>query len=273
MSDAPAGTAASPANVMDQFRLDGRAAVVTGGAQGLGKAISLALAEAGASLVVLDRLAEDGLEVSSLRADLQDRGSSLRYRTVDLTAVDSSHAEELMAWAREAPDDADILVNNAGTISRGPAVDTPESEWRRVLDLDLTVPFLLTQAFARPLVAGARRGTVINIGSINSFQGGVEVASYAAAKHGLVGLTKALANEWSARGVTVNAIAPGYMDTQFTQAHRDDPARYAAMSARIPAERWGTPADLAGAAVFLASPASAYVTGTTLAVDGGWLGR
>ena len=263
----PAGT------VMDQFRLDGRAAVVTGGTQGLGRAITLALAEAGASAVVLDRVEEDGPEVSALHADLSARGTSLRYRRVDLSELNASLATELVTWAWEGPDTADILVNNAGTISRGPATETTEHEWRRVLDLDLTVPFLLTQAFARPLLERERSGNVINIGSINSFQGGVEVASYAAAKHGLVGLTKALANEWSARGLSVNAIAPGYMDTPFTQAHRDDPDRYAAMTARIPTARWGQPGDLSGAAVFLASRASAYVTGTTLAVDGGWLGR
>lgn len=259
--------------VMDQFRLDGRTAVVTGGAQGLGRAISLALAEAGASLIVLDRLVEDSPEVAALHADLEVRDSSLRYRQVDLTEVDSFRAAELITWARKNGEVTNILVNNAGTIARGPALETPEADWRRVIDLDLTVPFLLTQAFARPLVEENRPGSVINLGSINSFQGGVEVASYAAAKHGLVGLTKALANEWSSKGVTVNAIAPGYMVTQFTQAHRDDPKRYATMSARIPAERWGEPGDVAGAAVFLASPASSYVTGATLSVDGGWLGR
>lgn len=273
MTDAPPPGTRSTDTVMDQLRLDGRAALVTGGAQGLGRAISLALAEAGASLVVLDRLAEDRPEVSTLQDELQARGASLRYRPVDLTSLDSPSTVELLAWARGTTDDMDILVNNAGTIVRGPALDTSEADWRRVIDLDLTVPFLLTQAFARPLIENGRPGNVVNLGSINSFQGGLEVASYAAAKHGLVGLTKALANEWSSRGVTVNALAPGYMDTQFTQAHRDDPLRCAAMTARIPAERWGQPADLAGAAVFLASRASAYVTGTTLVVDGGWLGR
>ena len=270
----PVDRAARPAGgVLDQFRLDGRAAVVTGGAQGLGRAITLALVEAGASAVVLDRLEQDAPEVSALQADVALRGSALRYRRVDLGGLDAALAAELVAWAWDGPDSVDVLVNNAGTISRGPATGTTEDDWRRVLDLDLTVPFLLTQAFARPLLEHDRPGNVINLGSINSFQGGFEVAGYAAAKHGLVGLTKALANEWYAKGVTVNALAPGYMDTHFTQAHRDDPERYAAMTARIPAARWGRPADLSGAAVFLASRASAYVTGTTLAVDGGWLGR
>ncbi|HEY9411774.1 MAG TPA: SDR family oxidoreductase [Jiangellaceae bacterium] len=262
---------ASP-SVMDQLRLDGRSALVTGGAQGLGRAISVALAEAGADLVVLDRLPESSPEATALRTELEARRATLRYRQVDLVSLTSSQAEELIAWAR-GDGDLSVLVNNAGIVDRGPAVETSEPDWRRVIDLDLTVPFLLSQAFARRLMAENRPGNVINLGSINSFQGGIEVASYAAAKHGLLGLTKALANEWTSTGITVNAIAPGYMRTQFTQAHRADPERYATMSARIPAERWGEPADIAGAAVFLASRASAYVTGTTLTVDGGWLGR
>lgn len=262
----------SSPSVMDQLRLDGRSALVTGGAQGLGRAISVALAEAGADLVVLDRLPESSPEATALRSALDTRGATLRYRQVDLVSLTSSQAEELIAWAR-GDGDLSVLVNNAGIVDRGPAVETSEPDWRRVIDLDLTVPFLLSQAFARRLMAENRSGNVINLGSINSFQGGIEVASYAAAKHGLLGLTKALANEWTSTGITVNAIAPGYMRTQFTQAHRADPQRYAAMSARIPADRWGEPADIAGAAVFLASRASAYVTGTTLTVDGGWLGR
>lgn len=271
----PTETATAPASstVMDLFRLDGRSALVTGGSQGLGRAICLALAEAGAAITVLDRQVDTSTDACTLREELEARGSTLAYRQIDLTDLDGGRSEELVGWAQAQHDGLSILVNNAGAVSRGPAVDAAEEDWRRVIDLDLTAPFLLSQAFARVLMGRKRAGNVINMGSINSFQGGVEVASYAAAKHGLVGMTKALANEWTSTGITVNAIAPGYMNTQFTQTHREDPDRYAAMSARMPADRWGEPADLAGAAVFLASPASAYVTGTTVAVDGGWLGR
>lgn len=265
---------ASPApTVMDLFRLDGMSALVTGGSQGLGRAICLALAEAGAAITVLDRQADTSTDVARLREELEARGSTLAYCQVDLTDLDGGRAEELVVWAQEQHDGLSILVNNAGMVSRGLAVNAAEEDWRRVIDLDLTAPFLLSQAFARHLMSRELPGSVINMGSINSFQGGLEVVSYAAAKHGLLGVTKALANEWTPTGIRVNAIAPGYMNTQFTQAHRDDPQRHAAMSARMPAERWGEPSDLAGAAVFLASPASAYVTGTALAVDGGWLGR
>jgi 2-deoxy-D-gluconate 3-dehydrogenase len=166
-----------------------------------------------------------------------------------------------------------VLVNNAGIIRRGPSVDTPAEEWHGVLALNLTTPFFLAQAFGRTLLGAQRRGSIINVVSMNSFQGGIEVASYTASKHGLLGLTRALANEWTGRGLRVNGIAPGYMSTELTAALREDPVRYESFRARMPAGRWGEPDDLTGAVVFLASDASSYVSGSVIAVDGGWLSR
>jgi 2-dehydro-3-deoxy-D-gluconate 5-dehydrogenase len=166
----------------------------------------------------------------------------------------------------------DILVNNAGTIERAPALDHPMTSWDRVVQVDLSNQFLLTQALARPMISRGR-GKVIFTASLLSFQGGINVPSYAAAKSGLVGLTRALSNEWAASGVNVNAIVPGYIATDNTLALRQDPDRSRSILERIPAQRWGEPEDLAGATVFLASSASDYVNGITLPVDGGWLGR
>ena len=166
----------------------------------------------------------------------------------------------------------DILVNNAGTIARAPAVDYPDTDWEQVLRVNLDAVFHLTKATGKTML-GRGRGRVINVASMLSFQGGLFVPAYTASKHAVAGLTKAFANEWAASGVTVNAIAPGYMATDNTAALRADPARERSISDRIPAGRWGTPADLQGAFVFLASAASAYVTGAVIPVDGGWLAR
>jgi 2-dehydro-3-deoxy-D-gluconate 5-dehydrogenase len=191
----------------------------------------------------------------------------------DLFELGPTTARDMIDRGRECFAAIDILVNNAGMIRRGPALETTAEDWSRVIGLNLTTPFFLTQAFAQSLVDANRGGSIINIASINSFQGGFEVPSYAASKHGIVGVTRALANELSVKGVRVNAIAPGYMSTQFTASHREDPARYEAMLARIPIGRWGVPEDLSGAVVYLASDASLYVTGAVLPVDGGWLAR
>lgn len=190
-----------------------------------------------------------------------------------MRSLSPAAADDLVNWTRNVAPAADVLVNNAGTIRRGPAMHTSAEDWHAVLNLNLTAPFFLSQAFARSLEETGRPGSLINVASINSFQGGVEVPAYAASKHGVLGLTRALANEWTARGVRVNAIAPGYMMTEFTAAHRQDPDKFEAMRDRMPAQRWGNPDDLAGAVVYLASPASGYVTGSVLTVDGGWLAR
>jgi 2-deoxy-D-gluconate 3-dehydrogenase len=251
--------------VLDRFSLRGRAAIVTGAARGLGKGMALALAGAGAQIAAVDAAPLDGL--------VRELGAGCATRTVDLGALTPEGASELIEWSESRFDDVSVLVNNAGIIRRGPAVDTPADDWHAVLGLNLSTPFFLAQAFGRRLLSDGRRGSIINVVSMNSFQGGMEVASYAASKHGLLGLTRALANEWTGRGVRVNGIAPGYMSTALTGALREDPDRYEAFRARMPAGRWGEPDDLAGAVVFLASDASGYVSGSVIAVDGGWLSR
>jgi 2-deoxy-D-gluconate 3-dehydrogenase len=254
--------------VLDRFSLRGRAALVTGAARGLGNAMALALAGAGAHIVAVDVAPLEGLT-----DDVRNLGAGCETRIVDLGALTPKGASELIEWSESRFDDVSVLVNNAGIIRRGPAVDTSADEWHAVMGLNLATPFFLAQAFGRRLLYAGRRGSIINVVSMNSFQGGMEVASYTASKHGLLGLTRALANEWTGRGVRVNAIAPGYMSTELTVALREDPDRYEAFRARMPAGRWGEPDDLAGAVVFLASDASRYVSGSVIAVDGGWLSR
>jgi 2-deoxy-D-gluconate 3-dehydrogenase len=250
------------------MRLDGRVALVTGASRGLGRALAVALAEAGADVV-----AADVVGVDEVRGEVEGLGRRCHPVSADLSGLSAARAGELVRLCVEAMGRLDILVNNAGIIRRAPALEYAEEDWRAVLDLNLTTAFLLSQAAARHFVRAGCAGRVVNVASVNSFQGGVEVPAYAAAKHGLAGLTRALANEWAPAGVCVNAIAPGYMTTELSAAHREDPARAEAMLRRIPAGRWGKPEDLAGAAVFLASDAAAYVHGAIVAVDGGWLAR
>jgi 2-deoxy-D-gluconate 3-dehydrogenase len=178
-----------------------------------------------------------------------------------------------MAWSRSRLDDLSVLVNNAGMIRRAPAAETSAEDWQEVIDLNLTAPFFLAQAFARPLLADGGHGSVVNVVSMNSFQGGMEVPAYTASKHGLLGITRALANEWTGHGIRVNGIAPGWMSTDLTGPLREDPARDEALLARMPIGHWGEPDDLAGAVVYLASDAARYVSGSFIAVDGGWLAR
>ena len=247
------------------FSLRGRGALVTGAARGLGEAMALALAEAGADVAAVD---VEPLEASHRRARRACAG-----RQADLSALTPEAADELVAWARAELGDVSVLVNNAGTIRRAPAEETAADDWNAVIALNLTAPFLLSQAFARPLLEEGRRGSIVNVVSMNSFHGGMHVAAYTASKHGLLGLTRALANEWTGHGIRVNGIAPGWMETELTRALREDDERYDALLARMPSGRWGTPADLAGAVVYLASEASAYVSGGFIAVDGGYLAR
>jgi 2-deoxy-D-gluconate 3-dehydrogenase len=248
------------------FDLTGRLAVVTGARRGIGYAMAEALSAAGADIIgVSAAMEQEGSEIS---AAVSSHGRSFEARTVDFADRDAVLAlgDEL---AERAPD---ILVNNAGTIERAPAIDHPLASWDRVLQIDLTSQFMLAQALARPMIARGY-GKVIFTASLLSFQGGINVPGYTAAKSGIAGLTKALSNEWARSGVNVNAIAPGYIATDNTQALRDDPERNRSILDRIPAGRWGQPSDLAGATVFLGSSASDYVNGITLPVDGGWLGR
>lgn len=252
--------------ILDSFRLDGKVAVVTGSARGLGQGIAVALAEAGADIV--------GVRNSG-PTETQTQIERLGRRFLDLRA-DLSSIEPvpgIVEAAVAAFGHVDILVNDAGIIRRQDAIDFTAKDWDDVMNVNVRTLFFLSQAMARKFLAQGRGGKIINIESLLSFQGGIRIPSYTASKSAVMGLTKLLANEWAKFGINVNGIAPGYMVTDNTAALRSDPERSAAILARIPAGRWGTPADLQGAAVFLASPASDYVNGYTLAVDGGWLAR
>jgi len=241
--------------ILDQFRLDGKTALVTGARRGIGRAIAVALSEAGANVIG----ASANMEPDAGRGYAVDLGNR-------------SAVYEFIARAKSECPPVDILINNAGTILRKPAAEHPDEYWDRVIEVDLNAQWVLAREFGRDMVERGA-GKIIFMASLLSFQGGITVPGYAAAKGGIAQLTKALANEWAGRNVQVNAIAPGYIATDNTEALRADASRHAAILARIPAGRWGAAGDLAGAAVFLASAASDYVSGTVLTVDGGWMGR
>ena len=248
-----------------RFDLTGRLAVVTGARRGIGHAMACALASAGADIIGVSAQLRDDDEIAET---IRGLGRSFESRAVDLAdrgAVVALGAE----LAERAPD---ILINNAGTIARAPAADHPLEWWDRVIDVDLSNQFVLTQLVARPMLARGH-GKIVFTASMLSFQGGVNVPGYAAAKSGIAGLTRALANEWAGQGVNVNAIAPGYIATDNTAALRDDPVRSRSILERIPAGRWGRADDVAGVTVFLSSAASDYVSGAIIPVDGGWLAR
>lgn len=251
-------------HVLEQFRLDGRVAIVTGASRGLGSSLALALAEAGADLVLVARG-----DTSAIERSIGQLGRRCRVIQADIAAPGA--VAKIIAETEAAYGGADILVNNAGTIRRAPLLEFTERDWREVLSVNLDAPFYLSQEFARRLVARQSKGKIIHIASMLSFQGGVRVASYTASKSALHGLTKLMANELAGKGINVNAIAPGYMATDNTEPLRADAARNRNILERIPAGRWGTADDLKGAVVFLASPASDYMHGFTLAIDGGWL--
>lgn len=243
------------------FSLQGRRALVTGANTGIGQAIAVGLAEAGAEVICAGRRASD--ETVDLIAQAGGTASSV---LVDF-------ADPMAGQGLFDGQDIDILINNAGIIRRNDAVDFTESDWDDVMDTNLKALFFTTQAFARAVLARGGQGSVVNIASLLSFQGGIRVPSYTASKHGVAGLTKLMANEWAAKGINVNAVAPGYIATNNTEALRNDPARNQAILDRIPAGRWGEAADIAGAAVYLCTPAAKYVHGAVLNVDGGWLAR
>jgi 2-deoxy-D-gluconate 3-dehydrogenase len=244
------------------FDLSGKTALVTGARSGLGQAMALALAEAGADIIGLGSRA-----MPDTAAKIAATGRTFRELAFDLST--SEGLADLVAGLGAV----DILVNNAGTIKRHDLPDFPEGDWDEVIAINLKSPFLLSQAVARSMVARWIAGRIINTASLLSFQGGIRVASYTASKHGVLGLTRALANELAPHGITVNAIVPGYMATDNTEALRADPARSQAILERIPAGRWGAPEDMTTAVLFFAAPASGYVTGGFVAVDGGWLAR
>jgi 2-dehydro-3-deoxy-D-gluconate 5-dehydrogenase len=253
------------AGILDRFRLEGRVAVVTGASRGLGASMALGLAEAGADVALVARG-----DLDPVAAEVRARGRRAAVITADVAAEGA--ADAVLAATLAQLGRADILVNNAGIIRRAPVLEMTTEDWDAVIGTNLDAAFRLSQAFARHMVA-AGGGKIIQVASMLSFQGGIRVAAYTAAKSALHGLTKAMANELACRGVNVNAIAPGYMETDNTAALRADPERSRSILERIPAGRWGRPEDLQGAVVFLASPASDYLHGFTLAVDGGWLAR
>jgi len=248
------------------FDLAGKVALVTGANTGLGQAMAIGLARAGADIVAVGRSAP-----TDTAAEVARLGRGLHAIAADLSTTGPIPDVVAQAWA--AVGRVDVLVNNAGIIRRADSLEFSEEDWDAVIDTNLKSVFFLTQAVARRWVEAGRGGKVINVASMLSFQGGVRVPSYTASKSGLAGLTRLLANEWASRGINVNAIAPGYFATNNTAALQADETRNRQILERIPAGRWGDPAELAGAAVFLASSASDYVHGTILPVDGGWLAR
>jgi 2-dehydro-3-deoxy-D-gluconate 5-dehydrogenase len=255
-------------SILDAFRVDGKVALVTGAGRGLGQAIAVALAEAGADIVGMDRT--PGREDTDNRVRVL--GRRFAHITLDLDEASVPQLNEIVAHVVQDFGRLDILVNNAGIIRRSPALDFSEEDWDSTIQVNLKSLFFLAQAAAK-VMKSQGSGKIINVASLLSYQGGILVPAYAAAKHGVMGLTKALSNEWAALGINVNAIAPGYMATDNTIALRADEARNAAILARIPVGRWGESDDLKGAALFLASSASDYVHGITIPVDGGWMAR
>lgn len=252
--------------ILDNFQLGGRVAIVTGCNTGLGQGMALALAEAGADIV--------GVNVSE-PTETKHQVEALGRRFLDLRAnlADISGIDGLIEQAKSLSGRIDILVNNAGIIRREDAIKFSEKDWDDVIDINLKTVFFFSQAVAKQYLAQGSGGKIINVASMLSFQGGVRVPSYTASKSGVMGITRLMANEWAQHGINVNAIAPGYMATNNTAALRADEGRNASILERIPAGRWGQPEDLAGPVVFLASKASDYVNGYTVAVDGGWLAR
>ena len=252
--------------ILDDFSLKGKIAAVTGANTGLGQGMCIALAQAGAKVCGVARrsceetaklIEKDGGEFYEIIADLSD----------------TSNAEVILEKVVEKYGRADILVNNAGIILREDAINVTEEDWNKVININLTLVFLLSQAFARQYVKQGEGGKIVNVASMTSYQGGIRIPAYTSSKSAVLGLTRALANEWASKGINVNAIAPGYMATNNTTQLRDDEKRAGEILERIPAGRWGTPQDMAGAVVFLCSKAAEYVNGFTVAVDGGWLAR
>ncbi|NLQ17682.1 2-dehydro-3-deoxy-D-gluconate 5-dehydrogenase KduD [Marinomonas sp. M1K-6] len=248
------------------FDLTGKVAIVTGCNTGLGQGMALALAKAGADIVGVNRSAP-----TETMALMESTGRKFHSVIADMSKMDS--VDRVVKEAVAAFGKVDILVNNAGIIRRNDALEFTEQDWDDVMDVNIKAVFFMSQGFAKQVIAQGSTGNIINIASMLSYQGGIRVPSYTASKSGVMGVTRLLANEWAKHGINVNAIAPGYMATDNTSALRADEDRSSEILNRIPAGRWGTPDDMAGPIVFLASDASRYVNGYTIAVDGGWLAR
>ncbi len=253
-------------SIIDAFRLTGKVAIVTGGSRGLGLAIATGMAQAGASIVSISRQPQN----DALQAAVEGAGGQFWGIPADLSDPESRRGviDRVLAAAGRV----DILVNNAGITARHLPEEFPLEMWQSILDVHLLAAMDLSQQVA-PHMLSRGRGHIINIGSVMSFQGGLNISAYAAAKHAIAGLTKSLAVSWGSRGINVNCIAPGYMETEMSLLLKNDPVRGPQIADRIPCGRWGRPDELAGAVVFLASEASSYVHGTVLPVDGGWLAR
>ncbi len=253
--------------VFDSFRLDGKTALVTGCRRGIGKAMAVALAEAGADIIGVSATLEPD---SAVEREIRALGRQFHAYACDFG--DRAALRAFIAKVKADHPRIDILVNNAGAILRKPAVEHPDDYWDRIMEINLSAQFILSREIGKEMVARGS-GKIIFTASLLTFQGGITVPGYAASKGGIGQLTKALANEWAGKGVNVNAIAPGYIATDNTEALRNDPNRSRQILERIPAGRWGQPEDFAGAVVFLASTASDYMHGSILTIDGGWMGR
>ncbi len=254
--------------ILDSFKLNGKTALVTGCKRGIGKAMAVGLAEAGADIIGVSATLEKS--DSDVEKEVKNVGRNFKAYTCDF-----SNREELNGFIIDVKNDfpkIDILINNAGTILRKPAEEHPDEYWDKIIEVNLNSQFVLTREIGKEMVKRGY-GKIVFTASLLSFLGGITVPGYAASKGGIKQLTMSFANEWACKGVNVNAIAPGYIRTDNTQALQDDPVRNRQILERIPAERWGEPQDFKGAAVFLCSDASKYVNGTTLLVDGGWMGR
>ncbi|MCG2613843.1 SDR family oxidoreductase [Terrimonas sp. NA20] len=254
--------------MLKQFDLTGKVALITGGNKGIGKGMALGLAEAGADIIAVSASIE--LSGSEVEKEVTALGRKFKAYQADLSNRESIYA--FLNKLKAENSRIDILVNNAGTIMRAPAAEHPDEYWDRVIDINLNAQFLLAREIGKQMLEQGS-GRIIFTASLLSFQGGINVPGYAASKGAIASLIKALANEWAGKGVNVNGIAPGYIATDNTEALRNDPVRSKSILDRIPAGRWGDPEDFKGAVVYLASPASSYVTGTILTVDGGWMGR
>jgi len=253
--------------ILEQFRLDGKVAVITGSGTGLGEGMAIGLAEAGADIVGVYNVHHP----EKAKSEVEKLGR--RFLAVQADLISIEPIARIIETAVSQLGRLDILVNDAGIIRRAPSLEFNEKDWDDVININLKSLFFLCQAAARQFLSQKTGGKIINIASMLSFQGGILIPPYTASKSGVRGLTQLLANEWAKHNINVNAIAPGYMATSNTEPLRKDPKRGPAILERIPAGRWGKPGDLKGAVVFLASDASSYVNGFTLAVDGGWLGR
>lgn len=252
--------------ILDMFSLDGKVAIVTGASTGLGQGMSYALAEAGASIVGVDYV-----QMPETQQEIEKKGGKFLGIVADLLTVEP--IEGIVEKTIETFGKVDILINNAGIIRRTDAIDFSEKDWDDVMNINMKTVFFFSQTVAKRFIEQGTGGKIISIASMLSFQGGIRVPSYTASKSGVMGVTRAMANEWAKHNINVNAIAPGYMATNNTAAIRADEQRSEAILERIPAGRWGTPTDVGGTAVFLASSASDYINGYTVAVDGGWLAR